>query len=355
MVAMTLGLIIIGASVQVFQANKQNFRFTSALARMQEDGRYAIAAMSRDIRMAGYAGCSSRQQIDVNVVAAGSPPAVDLGANSITGIDNGTGWWTLPNPPQDHTGTDLTICDSVGGGNAICQVSDVIQIVRGSETAAALTTTMTSFGASLRIRPADYNNFDPAVTVSGAAPSNEDLVLVTDCRRADLFRTTAIGTTSGDQTLTPNANLQQTYQAGAIVTPLSSSAYFIADDNADDDGDGNPDPVAALYRIGAIDGGAAPAALPIAKGVEMMVVTYGIDTAGDEFADSYVASAAVPDWGRVVSVRISLLLKSREDFLTDYPIPVTFVDGTVVNTGAGADRRLRLVFSTTVTLRNRVP
>jgi type IV pilus assembly protein PilW len=87
----------------------------------------------------------------------------------------------------------------------------------------------------------------------------------------------------------------------------------------------------------------------------MMRVTYGVDTGGDEYADAYVNAAGVTDWSRVVSVRVSLLIKSNEDFVTDTPVPVTFVDGTVVNNGANADRRLRLVFSTTVGLRNRVP
>ncbi len=86
-----------------------------------------------------------------------------------------------------------------------------------------------------------------------------------------------------------------------------------------------------------------------------MRVTYGVDTAGDEFADSYVNAAGVTDWSRVVSARVSLLLKSKDDFVTDFPVAVTFVDGTVVNNGSGADRRLRLIFSSTIALRNRLP
>ncbi|MGR8918546.1 MAG: PilW family protein [Gammaproteobacteria bacterium] len=355
MVALTLGLIIVGSAVQTFSANKQSFRFSNALARVQQDGRFAMASIARDLRMAGYVGCSSRRQIEVNTVATGTPPTLDLGNNAVFGIDDGTGWWSAVDPPEDYLGRDLTICDTVGGGNAVCQPSDVLQVMRGSETGALLSTTMASAGDAVRVRSADFDDFDPPVAVGGSAPTSEDLMLITDCRRADLFRTTASSTLAGNRVLTPNASLQQPYQAGAIVTPLVSTTYFVADDNTDENGDGNADPIPALYRMGTVDGGVAPQALPIAKGVEMMLVTYGVDTTGDEFADDYVAAAAVTDWSRVVSVRVSLLVKSKEDFVTDDPIPVTFVDGTVVNTGANADRRLRLVFSTTVGLRNRVP
>jgi type IV pilus assembly protein PilW len=355
MVAMTLGVIVLGSAIQMFSANKQSYRLSTALARVQEDGRFAMASMARDIRMAGYVGCDSRQQITVNTVATGTPPSVDLGTNAVFGYDNGTGWWSGVTPPKDHLGRDLTICDAVGGGTATCQTSDIVQLIRGSETGVALSTDMASAADTIRVRTADFSSIEPGITVGGNAPANEDLVLVTDCRRADLFRTTASAVVGTERALTPNAVLQQAYRAGSIVTPLVSANYFIADDNVDENGDGTPDPIPALYRIGTTDGGVAPAALPIAKGVEMMRVTYGIDTGGDEFADTYTNSAGVTDWSRVVSARISLLLKSKDDFVTDSPVPVTFVDGTVVNAGAGADRRLRLVFSTTVTLRNRIP
>lgn len=354
MVAMTLGIVILGSAMQVFSANQQSFRLSKALSRVQEDGRYAIQSMARDIRMAGYVGCSSRKQVDVSTVANASPPTVDL-ANVLVGFDNGAGWWTSVTPPQDHLGSALTICDAAGGGNATCQVSDVVQVLRGASAAASLSVAMANTSSTVQVRQAEFNDFEPSVAVSGAAPNAEDLVLITDCRRADLFRTTAIATAGSNQVLTPNAALSQAYQAGAIVTPLVTANYFIADDNADEDGDGTADPIPALYRMGVTDGGNAPVALPIAKGVEMMRVAYGVDTGGDEFADAYVTAAGVTDWSRVVSVRISLLVKSKNDFVTDFPVAVTFVDGTVVNGGANADRRLRLVFSTTVGLRNRVP
>ena len=343
-----------GASIQAFLANKQTYRFNAALSRMQEDGRYAMAAMARDIRMSGFAGCASRQQITVNTVADQNPPIIELDSSAIVGFDDSEGWWTQASPPQDHRGVDLTICDLAGGGGA-CQTSDALRVVQGSETVAMTSIDMAAPDGTIRVQDTDYESFRPAVLIADAPPISEDLVLITDCRSADLFRVQSVTATLNDRDLMPNSSLQKAYEANSIVTPLKTSSYFLADDNSDNDGDGNPDQIPALYRMSTIDGLAVPSAHPIAKGVEMMALSYGINTSGDEFADSYVTADAVPDWGNVVSVRISLLIKSIEDFITDEAVSITFIDGTLVNVGDDADRRLRLLFSSTVTLRNRVP
>ena len=69
MVVVALSSFMLLGIIQVFSANSQSFRFSSAFARMQENGQLALEEISRDIRMAGYIGCASRQQIAINVVA----------------------------------------------------------------------------------------------------------------------------------------------------------------------------------------------------------------------------------------------------------------------------------------------
>ncbi len=363
MVAMTLGLIIMGAAVQVFSANKKSYRLNSALARVQENGRFAMQSMARDIRMAGYVGCRSRVQFAVNNVANGTPPNVDL-AEALEGFDSGAGWGLSSTSLVDTEGNSLTPCDATAGASATCQVSDIVRLGRGSEFFSALTTNMASPSDTLALRRADFDRFDPPVAVNGNAPTQEDLMLITNCLNADVFRVSAVSHASGATTITPNAALGAAYLGGgaaqgAQLMSLVAATYFIADDGGDRDGDGNPDPISALYRLGVTDGGAVPPAVRIAEGVEMMRVTYGVNTTGDEFADDYVTAAQVNasttyEWSDVVSVRFTLLIKSTEDFVTDVPTPVTF-GATTINGGSNADRRLRLLFSQTVGLRNRVP
>ena len=380
MVAMTLGVIILGSALAMFSANKQSFRFSKALARVQDNGRFAIQSMARDIRMAGYIGCSSRQQVAINTTAAAIPAASLNLTNALFGYDNGL---TVPAGPSwwggaaadltDHLGQPLTRCELLAGAaivaNGTCQISDALSVWRGSETAIELAQASVAGAAgTLVVTDANFDTLAPPIATLGNAPTldgggnliaaGEDLVLVTDCSNADVFKVGVITTDGTLRTLNYFTEVQNSYPAGALVMPLVMATYFVAHDGADEDGDGNVDPVPALYRIGLLDTvvNNVPVAFPIAKGVEMMNVQYGVDTQGDEFADLYVATAAeVTDWSRVVSVRIAILIKSKDDFVTDGPVPVTFVDGTVVNAGAETDSRLRLVFSTTVGLRNRVP
>ena len=59
MVALVLGLVVIGAVVNLFLTNRQTYRTTENLARMQENLRIAYELMARDVREAGATACGS--------------------------------------------------------------------------------------------------------------------------------------------------------------------------------------------------------------------------------------------------------------------------------------------------------
>lgn len=98
--------------------------------------------------------------------------------------------------------------------------------------------------------------------------------------------------------------------------------------------------------------GAGVPAQTIVEDVENMQILYGENTDSDTLgvADRYIPANNVGRWDRVVSVRISLLLRTPEDNLVDSPQPYIFNGATVTP----SDRRQRRVFTTTITLRNRV-
>jgi len=54
MVALLLGLVVLGGVAQVFISTRQAVRIQQASSRMQENGRNAIALLARYIRMSGY-------------------------------------------------------------------------------------------------------------------------------------------------------------------------------------------------------------------------------------------------------------------------------------------------------------
>jgi type IV pilus assembly protein PilW len=89
---------------------------------------------------------------------------------------------------------------------------------------------------------------------------------------------------------------------------------------------------------------------PLIDNVENLQILYGIANPNNASAQRYLTAAnvAANQWDDVVSVQISLLLRSVEDNLTTKPQTYTFNGVTVTPN----DRRLRQVFTTTVNLRN---
>ena len=94
--------------------------------------------------------------------------------------------------------------------------------------------------------------------------------------------------------------------------------------------------------------------LELVEGVEDMQVSYGEDTDGDRTADVYRDADSVFDWSAVVSARIHLLLRSKDNNLTNAPMDYVFNGATVAGSSLPAsDRYLRREFTATVTVRNR--
>lgn len=63
MIAMVLGLIVMGAAFAVFMSNQATFRTSEGLNRIQENARVAFELMARDIRAAGGSACSNASMV----------------------------------------------------------------------------------------------------------------------------------------------------------------------------------------------------------------------------------------------------------------------------------------------------
>ncbi|MGZ8239917.1 MAG: PilW family protein [Methylobacter sp.] len=87
MIAMLLGIFLIGGVLQIFLSSKQTYRMQENLSRLQENGRFTLDFLARDIRMTGYWGCLQK--------AAGDIVGSDNNAVNGDNIDNGTDTITL--------------------------------------------------------------------------------------------------------------------------------------------------------------------------------------------------------------------------------------------------------------------
>jgi type IV pilus assembly protein PilW len=86
MISLLLGVFLLGGVIGVFLNTKQTYRVQDGLSRLQENGRYAMEFMGRDIRMADYKACPAD-----DFATFGVAPIVGGNNNAVAdSIDNGT-------------------------------------------------------------------------------------------------------------------------------------------------------------------------------------------------------------------------------------------------------------------------
>ena len=310
LVAMAIQFILLGGMVYVYSNSKIMFTVNEQLSRVQENGHYATDALLYDIRMAGFAGCRSIKEITPNIIA-NSPPAFATLTDSLTVYENGSGW------------TNPTTLTRVAGTDVI-----TLQSTRGS--GAQLTGNMATDNANIQVG----GNPDGLVA--------NDLILISDCSNADLFRASSV---SGGSTVTiahaNNVNtdnrLSKPYQDDAQIMSFDAHSYFIATG-----ANGEP----GLYQHSFNSN----TATLMAEGIESMQLLLAEDSNDDQEPDIYVNAAAVVDWEAVIGVRIGLLMRSDNGVATE-PRSFTF-NGGEANTGD--DTRVRKAFWTYAAMRNRI-
>jgi len=310
LVAMAIQFILLGGMVYVYTNSKVMFRVNEQLSRVQENGRYATDALLYDIRMAGFAGCRSIREITPNIIA-NSPPVFENITDSLSVYENGSGW---TNP------TTLTLVAA----------SDVITLQSTRGSGASLTGNMTAENANIQVD----SNPDGLVA--------NDLILISDCSNADLFRASSVS--NGSTVTIAHANnvntdnrLSKAYQEDAQIMSFDAHSYFIATGS-----NGEP----GLYQHSFNSN----TATLLAEGIESMQLLLAEDTSGDQEPDIYVNATAVIDWEAVIGVRVGLLLRSENGVATE-PRSFTF-NGAEANTGD--DRRVRKAFWSYAAMRNRI-
>jgi type IV pilus assembly protein PilW len=126
--------------------------------------------------------------------------------------------------------------------------------------------------------------------------------------------------------------LSKVYGADASIFSVQQTTYNIGPGS-----EGQP----ALFRNGQ----------EFIDGIENLQVLYGEDTDGSGVANYYVPADQVVDMGAVISIRFSVVTRSYDDNLTDGIAQNYIVLGT---NAVAPDSRLRQVYTSTVTIRNRL-
>jgi type IV pilus assembly protein PilW len=315
MIAMVLGIFLLGSVVQFFVSSRQSNRVHEATSRMQETGRMALEIMARDIRMADFWGCASDITNVVNNLNSAGAGYIDFQTGGLAGIEGGAG------------------------------VPDTL-ILRGG------------FGTGLNIEPPYGPQASANLKVSAGNDLQQgDIIMVADCTSGDIFQisnanpgnsgtvvhNTGSATTPGNYNASnpgcPGANahcLSKVYGADASIYSVQQITYTVGTGS-----EGEP----ALFRNGA----------EFLDGVEDLQILYGEDTdapgsAGEGIANYFVPANQVTDMENVIGVRIAVVARSSHDNLVTGNAQSYAVLGDAVS---AQDRRIRRVYESTVNIRNR--
>ena len=327
MIAMTIGFIVLAGIGYLYIESRQAFRSMDNLSRMQESARYALEIMARDIRMAGYRGCASSSGGFHNTLSKGTESAYNFGL-PINGYDGVGANWT-PALPTDTGG--LSGLNILSGTDAI--------ILRSA------------FGGGTTVSKQPGNSSaDLQITTPNDLAIN-DIVLVTNCNAATVFQVTNMNVNGAGQNVVHNVgtgspgnftkDLVENYSAsGGEIIKMQSKSYFIRTGAG-----GRP----ALWQFDNYKpaGGDNPA--EITEGIENMQILYGIDADSNGIVEGYSSADAVANWSLVAAVRISLLVAGNDDNVATSKQKYNY-NGALVD---APDQRLRQVFTTTVSVRNR--
>ncbi|MBV1930329.1 MAG: PilW family protein [Porticoccaceae bacterium] len=92
LIAMSLGLFLIAALIQVLMANRTVFRVQENMSRTQEDGRFAIVVLNKAVSMSGYREDATKKvSSQFNAYSTSSPSIAFSSGEVIRGSDNNVG------------------------------------------------------------------------------------------------------------------------------------------------------------------------------------------------------------------------------------------------------------------------
>lgn len=274
MIALVLGLLVVGAAIGIFISNRQTFRATENLGRVQENARTAFELMARDVREAGGNACSNELPV-ANVVTPSADPWDTTWATPVLGFDNGA------------------LAGSLAG-------TDAIQLLSSGSGAATVT-----------LHNAASTVFTLANADHGFAANN--VLMVCDPQQLSIFRASSVaGASIGHAASGGNcsdslgvlpvvcAAPAYTHSPNSVITRLRATRWYVAE---------NPRGGNSLYQD--VSGTVGE----IAEGVQDMQITYlQTQPAGIE---AYVDAGAVTDWNAVRAARFVIDLEGQDRVGTD--------------------------------------
>ncbi|MBB3802780.1 type IV pilus assembly protein PilW [Xanthomonas arboricola] len=366
MIAMVIGLVLMLGVIQVFSASRTASMLAEGTARAQENGRFALEFLQRDIRMAGHFGCVNDQ---AHFVRGEGDPVVTTGAASGSGhpldfsvsvqgyeapntkptdiLTIGANWAVPTNLPASISklnprgGSDILVLRYLAPESV-----PITGLTSGSNS-------VVNFNATSGLR----------LTEGGqAAPT---LFGIADCAHATVFKGVyASGKVTANGTNLSNYSARPTGQA--LIYRAESFAYYVGTSAT------TGEPALMRARSNGLDDYGTPEEL--VEGIENLQLLFGLDQTASMSTTSpplgnintqAIASdvsigtdaAAAGQWRRVGQVQVGILARSPSPSTAEKPTTAVRYPsalGVSFAPAAQTDGRYRMTYESTIALRNRL-
>lgn len=416
LVALTLGAFLLLGLVEIFSSVRASYASSEALARTQENGRFAMEFLRRDIRHAGHMGCMNEFQY----LAAYTPADPDNADASLHegfrlffhhGIQRDEALSAAPYITRIDTAVEVYDYEDTSPGDSYTLAESPTPV---TDVADFVPTLPNELGlAGLALPGSDVvvmRYFEPEKFVVDGAPNSETGELpvlvpaattlgrgyfgITDCKVASLFYSTldhanggtaaaqatmvATGARNTDQAThypSPSPDpvwweAQESYARGSLLYRYTIAVYYV--------GRGASGEPSLFRKLLAPDGTGFQAAEELVEGIEMMQVVLGVEepnatgrtrlarlsayrSATDQHAISDDPNSPIDestDEGALRQVRVLRLNLLSRSGSRGPGIGATLAEGYnvgEVKVTIPADNRLRYTYEANLAVRSRVP
>lgn len=302
MVALLLGLLLMSGIIAVYLESKRGWAQDEAIARVQENGRYALRLLAREIAMAGFLGGVT----ETDAVTSGGSGCL--------------GWLLDPDEViETYNAADSTAPAEFGscfGATDVAAGTDVLAIRRASDQSLIDDGEWEPGFAALTATQYYLNTFNDGLGTS----------------RVDL------GSAFDESALTSPGSL-------ADIWNYYGRIYYIGTENG----------VPSLCVRSVQEAGQTC----LVSGVESLQIELGVDTDGNSVPDEFVSDHVAPgevDADTVLALRIHLLVRSLEPVRSSPADSRTWNlgDQTLTTNASATDQYYRRLFTTTVTRNNQI-
>jgi type IV pilus assembly protein PilW len=304
MISITLGMVAVAGAISIYLSNRNSYQLVESAARVQENARFAVEFLGRDLREAGGIVCGGNL-VQENVLES-TEKAKWWGD-----------WFTGLNGYESDTNAELPTSKLAQFGTAKQgrkSGTDAV-IIWSASTASSSVLTQASSGTQFTVYPAQ-------------TASNGTVFTACDDARVSTFTLGQDATTTVTAAQTPTTAIKQ----GGFVNQLNASAWYICVGL-------NTSSPYSLCRE-SLDAGADSNAQEILENVTNMQITYlQGDGNGTPTGTNYVAASAITNWANVLAVRVVLTLATPDK---------------VGLSTSGASQALTQAFPFTVAIRRRL-